>query len=249
MARLMLTDEFWLTLREMMLEQGIYDKRHFRKTVEGILYRMRTGCPWRDLPRQFSKWNSVYQQFNRWSANDKLIGMFKVLVDDPDLEWGFIDSSIVKAHQHSAGAAGGGDQGIGKSRGGLTTKIHMSVDSCGFPLNFEITGGEVHDSKAAPELIEKMPVTECVIGDKGYDSEALRRQIEERGSRPIIARKSNSRQGNDDVDWYLYKCRHLIENLFARIKHFRAIATRYDKLKRNYLSMVALACGFLWLPM
>ena len=51
------------------------------------------------------------------------------------------------------------------------------------------------------------------------------------------------------MDWYLYKCRHLVENIFARIKHFRAIATRYDKLKRNYLSMVALACGFVWLPM
>lgn len=92
---------------------------------------------------------------------------FKLPADEPDLEWGFIDSSIVKAYQHSAGAVSGGDQGIGKSRGGLTTKIHMSVDSCGFPLHFKITGGEVHDSKTAPELIKEMPVTEYVIGDKG----------------------------------------------------------------------------------
>jgi len=216
MPRLMLTDEFWSTLRKIMLEQGFYDKRHFRKTVEGILYRMRTGCPWRDLPRYFGKWNSVYQQFNRWFARDKLMSTFKLLANEPDLEWSFIDGSIVKAYQHSAGAAGGGDQGIGKSRGGLTTKIHMSVDSCGFPLHFKITGGEVHDSKTALELIEEMPVTE---------------------------------KGNENIDWYLYKCRHLVENIFARIKHFRAIATRYDKLKRNYLSMVALACGFVWLPM
>ena len=216
MPRLMLTDEFWSTLRKIMLEQGFYDKRHFRKTVEGILYRMRTGCPWRDLPRYFGKWNSVYQQFNRWFARDKLMSTFKLLANEPDLEWSFIDGSIVKAYQHSAGAAGGGDQGIGKSRGGLTTKIHMNVDSCGFPLHFKITGGEVHDSKTALELIEEMPVTE---------------------------------KGNENIDWYLYKCRHLVENIFARIKHFRAIATRYDKLKRNYLSMVALACGFVWLPM
>ena len=92
------------------------------KTVEGILYRMRTGCPWRDLPHHFGKWNSVYQQFNRWSANDKLMSLFKTLVHEPDLEWGFIDGSFVKAHQHSAGAAGDNDQGIGKSKGGLDHK-------------------------------------------------------------------------------------------------------------------------------
>ena len=106
----------------------------------------------------------------------------KQLAQEPDLEWSFIDGSIVKAHQHSAGAAGGGDQGIGKSRGGLTTKIHRSVDSCGFPLHFKITGGAVHDSKTAPVLIDEMPVTEYVVGDKGYDCEAIREQIEKRGS-------------------------------------------------------------------
>ena len=188
-----------------MLEQDIYDKRNFRKTVEGILYRMRTGCPWRDLPQYFGKWNSVYQQFNRWSASDKLMSAFKLLVDEPDLEWSFIDGSLVKAHQHSACAAGGGDQGIGKSRGGLTTKIHMSVDSCGFPLHFKITGGEVHDSKTASELINEMPVTEYVVGDKGYDSEAIREQIEKKGSTVVIPRKSHSKKGNEEMDWYLYK--------------------------------------------
>ena len=245
----MLSEELWSKLKRTMLDQGIYNKLYFRKTVEGILYRMRTGCPWRDLPRFFGKWNSVYRQFNRWSASDRLMQVFEALVEDPDLEWGFIDGTIVKAHQHSAGAAGGGDQGIGKSRGGLTTKIHMSADSCGFPLSFEVTGGQVHDCRAAPELIGKMPVTDFVIGDKGYDSKALRKRIEEKGSCPVIPRKGNSKGGNDDIDWCLYKYRHLVENLFARMKHFRAIATRYDKLKRNYLSMVALACSFLWLPM
>ena len=85
--------------------------------------------------------------------------------------------------------------------------------------------------------------------DKGYDSEVLREIIRGKSSVPIIPRKNNSTIGNADMDWGLYKYRHLVENLFARIKHFRAIATRYDKLKRNYASMVALACGFLWLTM
>src|SRR3990167_10150469 len=120
MIRLMLTDELWSKLRTIMRQHGIYDKPGLRKTVEGILYRMRTGLPWRDLPSIFGFWNSVYQHFNRWSAKNKLMKIFKVLVEDPDLEWEFIDGSIVKAHQHSAGAASDEDEAIGKSVAGNT---------------------------------------------------------------------------------------------------------------------------------
>ena len=87
------------------------------------------------------------------------------------------------------------------------------------------------------------------IADKGYDSEELRKIIREKSSIPIIPRKSNSKTGNTDMAWDLYKLRHLVENVFARLKHFRSIATRYDKLKRNFSSMLALACAYLWLPM
>ena len=73
--------------------------------------------------------------------------------------------------------------------------------------------------------------------------------IRGKGTTPVIPRKRNSKKGNADMDWCLYKYRHLVENVFARLKHFRAIATRYDKLKRNYKSMLALASGFMWLPM
>lgn len=76
-----------------MKEHGIYDKPNLRKTVEGILYRMRTGVPWRDLPSFFGRWISIYQQFNRWSAKNKLMAFFKSLVQEPDLEWEFIDGS------------------------------------------------------------------------------------------------------------------------------------------------------------
>lgn len=249
MTRLILTDVLWSKLKTIMLQQGIYDKRNLRMIVEGILYRLRTGCPWRDLPELFGFWNSIYQQFNRWSSKNKLLNIFKSLVQEPDLEWEFVDGSIVKAHQHSAGAAGEENQAIGKSVAGNTTKIHMAVDACGLPIDFEITGGEVHDCKIAPEFIGRIPAADYIIADKGYDSEELRELIRKKSSTPIIPRKSNSIIGNTDMDWCLYKYRHLVENVFARLKHFRAIATRYDKLKRNYSSMVALACGFLWLPM
>lgn len=176
------------------------------------------------------------------------MNFFKSLIQEPDLEWEFIDGSIVKAHQHSSGAASASDEAIGKSVAGNTTKIHMVSNAYGLPIDFMITGGEVHDCKVAPEFIAQLSPAEYTIADKEYDSEELRQMIREKSSIPIIPRKSNSTIGNGDMDWRLYKYRHLVENIFAR-ENFRAIATRYDKLKRNYASMVAMACGIMWLPM
>jgi len=189
MPRYMLTEELWSKLREILLQFSLYNKAGLRKTVEGILFRMRTGVPWRDLPEHFGKWNSVYKAFNCWSKKGIWKKLFNVLKTDSDLEWVFIDGSYVKAHQHSAGAAG------------------------------------------------------------GYDSQIIRDKGEALGMSVIIPRRKNSIKGNKGLDWHLYKLRHLVENAFARLKHYRAVATRYDKLARNYASIVSLACAFLWLPM
>lgn len=249
MPRLMLNDELWSKLRSILLQENVYDKCNLRFTVEGMFYRMRVGCAWRDLPAFFGCWNSIYKRFNCWSADGKLLRLFKVLSCSSDTEWIFIDGSYVKAHQHSAGAAGDETQAIGKSRAGNTTKLHLAVDAYGLPIEFELTGGEVHDCTAAPDLIDKLADSEAIVADKGYDSERIRTQITNKGSKPVIPRKINSLIGNDNMDWCLYKYRHLVENAFARLKQFRAIATRYDKLKINYESMVAMACAYLWLPM
>lgn len=250
MPRLMLTDPCWDKLLQIMLKTGrVYDKPEHRMTMEGILYRMRVGCPWRDLPSDFGDWSQVYRRFNRWSEKGVLQTMFESLKSEPDMEWQFIDGSIVKAHQHSCGAASSDNQGIGKSRGGNTTKIHMAVDSYGLPIVFDITDGQTHDIKAAPELVGKLSGASYIIADKGYDSESLRQQIRDKGAVPVIPRKGNSTIGNGDIDWCLYKYRHLVENVFARLKHYRAVATRYDKLLRNYVSTLALACCMVWLPM
>jgi len=249
MPRFMLSDEHWSKLKGMMLQENIYNKRDLRMTVEGMFYRLRVGCPWRDLPSCFGRWNSVYKRFNEWSKKGKWLSLFKNLVSEPDTEWEFIDGSYVKAHKHSAGASGGGSQAIGKSRAGNTTKIHLAVDSDGLPIEFTRTGGEIHHSMAASELIEPLPPAKAVVADKGYDSGKIREQIKNKGASAVIPRRSNSVIGNADMDWSLYRHRHLVENAFARLKHFRGLATRYDKLKRNYESVVAMACGFLWLPM
>ncbi|GHA20615.1 hypothetical protein GCM10007082_21720 [Oceanisphaera arctica] len=118
MPRLLFTDELWSKLRKILLQESIYDQRDLRMTVEGMLYRMRTGCPWRDLPTAFGGWSKVYKRFNAWSATGKSRRISKALVVQPDLEWTFIDGTYVKAHQHSAGAASSDGQAIGKSRAG-----------------------------------------------------------------------------------------------------------------------------------
>lgn len=249
MPRRMLNDELWSKLKGILKQHRIYDKPCLRDTIEGMLYRIRVGCPWRDLPKDFGPWDSIFQKFNRWSSQNKLMTIFKSLVSEPDLEWVFIDGSIVKAHQHSTGSPGNNNQAIGKSRGGNTTKIHMAVDSYGLPIDFDLTGGEVHDCKAAPVLLAKLPHSDFIIADKGYDSASLRELLMKQQSCPVIPRRVNSKTGNGNMDWALYKHRHLVENIFARLKHFRGIATRYDKLVRNFQSSLALACSYVWLPM
>lgn len=210
---------------------------------------MRTGIQWRDLPERFGRWNSVFRRFNLWSKKGVLQKWFQSISSDNDPEWLFIDGSIVKAHQDSSGAASSSDEAIGKSRGGSSTKIHLAVDSGGLPVYFEISGGQINDIVHAQSLVSAAPKSCSVTADKGYDSDNLRAFIKANGSIANIPRKENSKTGNGHMDWCLYKYRHLVENAFLRIKRYRGIATRYDKLARNYASNVALAFVIMWLPM
>lgn len=137
------------------------------------------------------------------------------------------------------------DHAIGMSRGGGTTKVHMLADGHGNPIHFEITGGQVHDSQMASPLIA-LSRGESIIADKGYDSTLIREWIEKRGAIPIIPQRRRSIKPNPHYDSFLYKSRYVIENLFAKIKHFRSVATRYDKLARNYQATVCLAGIVVW---
>lgn len=176
-------------------------------------------------------------------------GFFFELRGEIDTEWTFADGSYVRAHQHASGARIGEERAIGKSRGGATTKIHMAADAHGNPIDFEITGGEVHDAKMAEKIIGKIGTAENFIADKGYDSDAIRDVARQAGMIPVIPRRCNSDKPNTEFDGYLYKLRHLVENLFARLKHFRSFATRFEKLARNFKAIVYLACSLIWIKL
>ena len=142
-------------------------------------------------------------------------------------------------------------QGIDKSVAGNTSKIHLVVDAHGNPIRFIITDGVTHDVKAAPDLIDTLDLSDIAIlgADKGYDSQRFREKVEESQTLANIPRKRNTKLSNEHMDWHLYKSRHLVENAFCRIKHYRGIATRYEKLKRNYENLVALAFAYHWLKL
>ncbi|WP_251701813.1 IS5 family transposase [Metapseudomonas boanensis] len=218
-------------------------------TVEGMLYRMRTGCPWRDLPKAFGNWNKVYKRFNAWSVSGTWLKVFKRLVVEPDLEWAFLDGSYAKAHQHSAGAASGNDEAIGKVKLAIPARFTSRWKLRVCPSSLK---SRVDRSMTAPRpsaLIAKLPAAETIVADKGHDSAKIREQVERQGAKAVIPRKRNSVKGNADLDRRLCRNWHLVENAFARLKHYRAVASRFDKLKKNEESVVAMAGAFLWLPM
>src|SRR5580693_5158324 len=139
-----------------------------RLFVEAVIWKFRTGVPWRDMPERFGAWKNVHTRFSRWAKKGIWESHFKAVADDPDTEYAMIDATIVRAHQHSAGARKKPivNQAIGRSRGGLTTKIHMVVDALGNPLAFSLTGGQVHDVTQAETLTAEIQA-EALLADKG----------------------------------------------------------------------------------
>ena len=128
----------------------------------------------------------------------------------------------------------------------MSTKIHTLVDALGNPVGFHLTGGEAHDLVGADHLLADMQA-DALIADKAFDAEKrVIAPLTAVGKTVVIPPKSN-RKAPRDFDKSLYAARHLIENFFARLKQFRAIATRYDKTARNFLAAVYLAASVIWL--
>lgn len=135
---------------------------------------------------------------------------------------------------------------MGRSRGGLTTKIHARVDAKGRPVRLIITPGQAHDVTCAEALLDGLEARAIVIADKGYDADAFVDLIETQGAQVVNPPRSH-RLTQRVYDRHLYKDRNLVERFFCRLKPFRRTATRYEKLSQNFMSMLSLACACIWL--
>lgn len=219
--------------------------------MEAILWVLRTGTGWRDLPSTFGPWQTVYAGFRAWMRSGLWqalqVGLRESARDD---EYLMIDSTAVRVHAHGAGPAGGQlAQAIARSRASLSTKIHLACDALGYPLGFILTGANVSDfDQCLPLLRTHLRPQARVIMDKGYDSDAIRAYVNQHGGVAVIAVNA-SRAQKPPFDEHLYRERHRIENLFARLKSFRRIATRYEKLHATFAAMLTLACILVWLKL
>ena len=214
--------------------------------VEGMIYLLRVGCPWRDLPTVFGNWSSVYTRWRRWAHAGVWSAILRVLARSAKGQLRAIDATFIKVHQHGSNPVGGqAPQGIGRTKGGLNTKLHAIVDGEGHAVALLLTEGQVHDIKAAPELLQSMRHV-IVVADKAYDSNALRELLLRQGCRACISNKVNRKEPAPfHRGWY--RKRHRIENFFQRAKSKRRFATRFDKTLTCFLSTVALTAVLDWL--
>src|SRR5262252_2235821 len=157
-----------------------------------------------------------------------------------------IDTSIVRVHQHAACIARNRSQSMGRSQGGLTSKIHAVVDTNGLPVRLGLTAGEAHDNRLALSLLSRLRSRSMLLADRGYDANWIRAFATERGCWANVPPRCNRREPIC-FSPHLYRARNLVERFFNKIKQCRRVATRYDKLAANYLTFIQLASIRLWL--
>lgn len=227
--------------------EGIYSgcQRKFKKFIEAIFWMARTGAQWRELPSYYGDWNTVFKRFNAWSKKNIWNKLLEYLTEDCDMEYVMIDATIVRAHACAAGYGKQSEQGLGRSVGGFTSKIHAKVDALGNLLKFVITAGQVSDISQAHNLLADVH-NAYVLGDKGYHSKDLKIMLENNDCNVVIPSKINTIKPWN-YDKHVYKERHLVECFFSKIKYFRRVFSRFDKSIRNYVSFVSFVGACLWL--
>nr|WP_188819823.1 IS5 family transposase [Novosphingobium indicum] len=218
-----------------------------RRVLSGIVHALRCGGRWADCADVYGPKKTLSNRFVRWSERGIWEGIFSALAGAggaPDRL--FIDSSCIKVHRCAGGGKGGPlAHGIGRTKGGRNTKLHAVCDAKGRPVVLLLTPGNVHDCKVAQLCIEAMPPSTQLVADKGYDSQALREWLDERGTEAVIPPRKN-RKIQYDYDKAIYKQRNVIERMFCRLKDWRRIATRFDRNVKNFMGAIALAAAVIW---
>lgn len=208
--------------------------------LTGILFVLSEGCSWRAINRPGAHWNAIYQYYREWCGNGLWESLWQECARAQKGGTVYVDASHVKVHQSGLNPAGGREtQAVGLTKGGWNSKIHVAVDGAGAPRVLLLTAGHEADVNYAQEVLEDLEVKMAVL-DKGYDSDALRIWLFERDVTPCIPSRSNCLN-----PWPYpkrsYRKRHRVENFFQKIKTFRRVATRYDKLAETYFGWLLLA--------
>lgn len=230
-----------------------------RCAINGMLWILHTGSPWRDLPSEFGKWQTVYNRFRRWINEglwnrivSKLLHRLDGLGKIERSLW-CVDGTVVRAHRCAAGMIPQSEENdelnaLGRSRGGYSTKLHVMTDAKGNLLAVCATGGQKHESTQLQCMLENCMLSlhrldqrpEALVGDKGYSSKAIRTLIRNLSICDVIPTRSNE-SSDTDFDRDTYRKRNIVERVIGWLKESRRIATRYDKLTSSYLAFVLLA--------
>ena len=249
-------DQWSKIYKFLLVDPHVYvgKESNCRLFMEAILWIVRSGAQWRLLPKEYGLWNSVYKRFSRWEEQGVWERMFTHFSKDTDLENVSIDGSVIRAHPCSAGAQkkeeqeiseAQTEQALGRSKGGFTTKIHAAVDALGNPIRLSLTPGQSHDILQARPLIEGLEA-QAVLADKAYDADQFLNFLREKGILIVIPQKKN-RIEKRDYDFFRYRERHLIECFFNKIKHFRRVFSRFDKIAKKYLAFLQFVSTLIWL--
>src|SRR5258707_1928653 len=191
-----------------------------------------SGAPWRDLPEVYGPRTTCYNRFVRWRRAGVWDQIMDALAAGHDAAAQMIDTSVVRVHQHGACVADNNHQDMGRSRGGLTSKIHAVVDTNGLPVHLALTPGEAHDNRLCSVLLSALLPQTMLLADRGYDADWIRELARQQGAWANIPPKRNRK---DPICFspFLYRARNLIERFFNKIKQCRRVATRYDKRSSN----------------
>lgn len=242
-----LTDYEWAAIKPFLLNKprGV-PRVNDRCVLNGIIWVLRSGARWRDLPDTFGPYTTCYNRFVRWRRAGVWNQLMNALTAGHCTAVQMINTSVVRVHQHGACLADNREQLMGRSRDGLTTKIHAVVDTSGLPVRLALTTGEAHDNRLFLTLLSGLKSGAMVLADRGFDADLIRTLVSQHGAWANIPPKRN-RTEPICFSPHLYRARNLVERFFNKIKQCRRVATRYDKLAANYLTLIQLASIKLWL--